>query len=425
MLANIKTKIASPDIKRLFLNFLSMASLQGANYILPLIILPYLVRVLGVEYFGLWSFAMAVMTYFILVVDYGFELTATKAVSMNRDDKNRLTEIFGSVLMIKFLLILVTLFALFLMTLFIGKFNNYCAFYYLAFGMVIGQALFPVWFFLGMEKMVYITVLNIGAKAFFTVLLFIFVKSPDDLSLVALFNSLGYLLIGVYSLYIVKKRFGISFKIHSFHIIKKELIEGWYVFSSRIAITFYSTINIIFLGFITNDVLVGYYSIAEKILVAVGGITYPLLRVLYPYFAKIYKESKERFFRLNKNLSFALLCLLLPLSVLLYLFGYEILFLISGKAPSDDMLGVLRIFSFIVLLYTYGGLFTQMLITMDQGKVLQRILVKAAFVNVIFAPVVIYLFEVKGLALWVFFISLYTTGFQGLAIYKTVKNRRL
>jgi len=421
MVKRLVGKLKSKEGKRVFYNFISMSFLQGANYLLPFIVLPYLVRVLGIEYFGVWSFVTAVMAYFVLVVDYGFELSATNSVSVNRDDKKKLEEIFGSVFIIKFFLIVFSFVSLIMILLIFDKFYQFFWVYIAAFGMVVGQGIFPIWFFLGVEKMGYITFLNIFAKALFTFLLFLFVEDQNDLILVAFFNSMGYLIIGVYALYLIKRKFGIGFKLQSFRIVKKYFIEGWYVFVSRIAVTFYSTINTIFLGMLTNDVFVGYYSIAEKVTVAVSGILYPLLKAVYPYFSSIYKESEDRFFYMNKKLSVYIFLFLLPLFLVLYFFSYDILRLISGEEPTILMVTVLKLFSFKVLFSSYGTQWTQILITMNQGKILQKILVRAAFINVFAAPLLIYLFSLKGLVLWSIFIALYTTLSQGFAIYKIRK----
>ena len=109
MINKLKHKLADTEEKKgLVSNIFSLGVLQAANYILPLITLPYLIRILDVEYFGLLAFATAFIAFFQIVTDYGFNLTAAREISIHRKNHPKVVEIFSSVMSIKILLMLVS-----------------------------------------------------------------------------------------------------------------------------------------------------------------------------------------------------------------------------------------------------------------------------------------------------------------------------
>jgi PST family polysaccharide transporter len=293
ILAPLKNLLATETRRRLFENFLPLSFLQVANYIFPLITLPYLVRVLGPEKFGLISFAQAFTGYFIILTDYGFNLSATREIAIYREDKEKVSEIFSSVMVIKFFLFFLSLGIMSAIIFTFEKFRKDWEIYYLTFGMVLGQVLFPVWFFQGMERMKYITFLNILAKLIFTIAIFVFVRKVGDYLYVPLLNSLGFIVAGIIGLWIVLKDFGIGFRMPSWEGIKHQLKEGWYIFISTVAISLYTISNTFILGLFTNNTIVGYYSAAEKIIKAIQGLWTPVAQTIFPFFTNVYSKKPE------------------------------------------------------------------------------------------------------------------------------------
>lgn len=396
MLSRVKALINNEEKKRMLSNFFSLSILQGANYILPLITLPYLVRVLGAEYFGLLAFATATIAYFQILTDYGFNLTATREISIHRDNKKKLVEIYSSVMIIKSLLMLLSFCILCILVFGFKKFSKDYIVYLLTFGVVIGQVMFPVWFFQGMERMKYTTYLNILAKSIFTVAIFIFVKDKSDYYIVPLLTSVGFIVSGILSLVIIKKEFGISFKLQSIKTIKEYLIDGWHVFISRFYVSIYTTTNTVLLGLFTNNTIVGYYSIAEKVVTAIGGLFEPANQAIYPYLARLYNKDFKQFVKFLKSTSIVFIVISLSLVIIAQASKDIIVYLVAGDY-SKEISTILVILLLRVITSPFGPLFSNSLIVMQRKKEFLKVMNYTVALDLLVVPPSIYFYGVMGM----------------------------
>lgn len=297
MLAKFNKLIDNEEKKRFLGNFFSLATLQGLNYILPLLTLPYLVRVLGAEKFGLLAFATAIIGYFIVLTDYGFNFTATREVTLYRDDRDKLSEIFSSVMTIKFVLFIISLFILTILITLFNKFRVDPWLYYLTFGTVLGQILFPVWFFQGIEQMRYITIINIVSKVLFTIAIFLVVKHSSDYLLVPFLTSLGAIFAGIYSLILIRKNFKIRFKFQKVNVILSYLKGGSNLFCTSVLSNLLVSSGTVVLSFVSTNTVVGYYSAAERLFRAIVGLFAPITQALYPISCrKVMHEETARLY---------------------------------------------------------------------------------------------------------------------------------
>ncbi len=270
-----------------------LSGLQMITYILPLIILPYLFRVLGADKFGLIAFAQAFVQYFMILTDYGFNVSATKEISIHRHIGTKVSEVFSSVMLIKMTMAFISLIIMATIVYFIPKFKEDWIVYALSFGAVVGNTLFPVWFFQGTEKMKYIAILNIIGGIILATLIFVFVKGPQDYLWVPMANSLVFLFTGLVGQFIIWYRFKISYTFAGYTLVKQQLRAGWDIFISLLAINAYTTTRVFTVGLLTNNTTTGYYSIAEKI--ANVAQTFPLssfTQAIFPRLSKIFSKNK-------------------------------------------------------------------------------------------------------------------------------------
>ena len=310
---------------KLLANFFSLSILQGLNIFLPLLTFPYLISVLKVDNFGLVMFAQSFVYYFAIFIDYGFAYSATREISINRNDKNKVTEIFSVVMQLKFIFMILSFFLMLFIVNFFDKFNSNVELYYFTFIYVIGQAMMPVWYFQGKEDMKYITYVNLIAKGSFTFLIFIFVNNSDDYLYVPILNGLGYIIAGFFSLLLIYKKYNEKFMLYDFKTMWIYLKDSSDYFLSRLSVSMFTSSNVFVLGIFSSNSIVGYFSVAEKLYNGLRSLYGPISGTLYPYIAK------ERNIHLYKKIFYSVVCFNIVTVILLWWFAPKVIELISGE----------------------------------------------------------------------------------------------
>lgn len=389
-------KDIKPDHKILLENILSLFSLQGINYILPLISFPYLTRVLGPENYGLIAFALALVGYFQLLTDYGFNLSATRDISIYRNNNKEISKIFSSVTATKFLLMLISFIIMILIVFSFDIFRKDWLLYFFTFGIVIGNFLFPTYLFQGMQKMRYISILNMITTVIFTVSIFIFIRNTTDYIYVPLINSISSIIIGVMALKIAFKYFDLKFTIPSFKDIKFQMKSGWHVFISSVATSMYTISNTFILGlFVTNEI-VGYYAVAEKIIRAALGLLGPISQSIYPYVNSIADKSKTEALDFIRKITPLIIIATFVLSLMIFLFADFLVNIFAGKNYNEAIL-LVRIMSFLPLIVALNNIFgTQTMLTFNYKKAFSQIILICSVLNIILAFILVPLYKDVG-----------------------------
>ena len=272
-------------------NFGYLSLLQVCNLVIPLITYPYLVRVLGEEIYGTVVYAQAIVAYLAIFVNWGFNISATKSISIHRDNPAKIDQIFSSVYIAKtFFLLLVfgALWGLFL----IPGIREYKLLYLLSMWMCIYEWLFPVWFFQGMERMKYIAIFSFIGRLIFVSVIFVLVKNADDYLWVPIINGVGAILTSLAAIYIVVHDFSVSFRWPSWRILLFHTKESTKLLMTSITGIVKDRTNTVIIGSVLGMTEVTYYDFVDKIVNILSTLFYTVGNVLFPYYNR------------NKNKSF-------------------------------------------------------------------------------------------------------------------------
>ncbi|WP_457937230.1 oligosaccharide flippase family protein [Aeromonas veronii] len=267
-------------------NIIALVFVQFANYISPLLILPYLSRVLGLDGFGVVAIAMSLCGIALIITDYGFGLSAPYWLAKNKTDRNKVAEYLGAIFIIKFILftictIAVTYYLFFLQTVMPHTL--------LFFGALVSSIFFqtfqPNWFFLGIEKMKNVTFFMVTAKLSYLLLVFTIVKNNTQSDLVIFCFSVSNLLataIGIAFIYKEGYRISKPRIILIFNVFK----DGGLFFLSRLAVGVYTSASTFLVGSFSGASAAALYNSAEKLYQAGQSATSPVSQALFPYLAR-------------------------------------------------------------------------------------------------------------------------------------------
>ncbi|MFT6798981.1 MAG: O-antigen/teichoic acid export membrane protein [Nonlabens sp.] len=346
------SKKLSGEEKTVAKNYGALVVLQALNYLLPLLIIPFLEGQLGLEKFGLVMLAQYLMVFCVVSTDFGFNLTATREISLIKSQNGDYSKIYFKVFWARMILLVVVFLILMAVVFSFDRFSQNWAVYLLSYGVVIGQAIFPVWFFQGIEKMRLITIINVLAKVIFTVLLFLFITGPEDFINVPIFNSIGFITAGIIS-FIISLKY-VSWQWPNFKGTREFYKESFQVFSSNVASQISVAANGLILGYFAGNAVVGIYSAFEKLILAAKNMYIPIYQAVYPYMSR--KNMTERRLMMKKLIPIIFGLGIIGYAVIFFLGDWIINLLYKDKRIIENIdlfkvLGLIIIFSGLNMLY--------------------------------------------------------------------------
>ncbi len=377
--------------QNLWSNVRYLYCLQGINYIGPLITIPYLIRILGLENFGLISFAYAFVNYFVVITNFGFQLSGTKKISLHRHDKKKLSTIFCAIFSLKLCLFIVSfsIFMLIVRTAPIFHENNMV--YMLSFLAVFGNVLYPNWFFMGIEAMKPLAIINSISKIICLIGILYFVKSKDDILAAVVMQSSVDIICGIFSLIIIKRVYKIKFHIPSILTLLELFKESWNVFLSQIYVTLLTSSNTFILGLFAAKETIGIFATADKIVRAIAALSTPINNAVFPTAAKFIIESQELAMIFLHKIFVRGVIIFTIISLILFTCSNPITSLITGyfNADINFLVKIMAIIPLVIFIYNFYG--NQILINLSFDREFKNAILYAGlfsiFVSLVFVPI--------------------------------------
>ena len=337
-----------------------MFTLQASNYLIPLITFPYLIRTLGLESYGLMTFAQNIVSYGEQLISYGFVLTAPKDIAHIHKNRTEMSRLFFSIFYSRLLLMVISAVILTVLCALIPRFEEMQTVIFIGFSMLLALALQIDWFFQGIQQMKNITFVNVISRLLSLIFLFYWVKTPNDVGFAILSIALSQIIAYTFSWFLAFRYHGLQFVPPQYMAIKTQIQGGFQVFLSQFLVRFYSSdVNITVLGLVSNNLAVGTYQFAYRIYLLISAVATPVFGALYPYLANLFKENYPKFQRQVRQIAIFSVCGYLMAACILFFTADWLVLIISNKV-NEQVSFTLRLLSLSVIIVPFGPLFTQM-----------------------------------------------------------------
>lgn len=326
-------------MKKLRVNFLYNSIFQVLTLLVPLITTPYVARVLGANNLGIFAYTNANTNYFTILASLGFNLYAQNEIAKVRENQIELSRVFTNVFVTR-IICSITVFSIF--SIFnIFFFKSYTALYWILSFQIIGVAFDISWLFMGLEEFKKISIRNLVVKVISTILVFVLVRSKEDLLIYAGILMFGIVISNLIIWLDVKKY------IFSWEFDKKTLngifFAALVLFLPTTAITVYTDIIRTFLGIVSTKKYVAFYVQADMLIKVILSLITSLGTVIMPHVSNLVAKGKHLQVKSLISKSFNIMTIIsLPLIVLVIALSDEFIpfFLGNGFMPTSQLLKV-------------------------------------------------------------------------------------
>ncbi len=321
---NEKNNIVNVE-KNIFLNFLRVF----VSIVFPLIVYPYITRVLGVDNFGKINYGLSIVGYFSLIAALGVATYAAREGGIYRKDKDKLSRFSSEVFSLNVISTVVAYVCLAVFLLCCGKVKDVAVLIAIQSASILLTTLSIEWLNVICEDYAYITLRSFAAQLLSLILVFLAVKSPGDYYIYAIITVATNGVIMVVNWVHLRKYVTIRLV---FSGLRQHLKPVVVLFSNTLAVSVYLNADTVMLGWMLGEIHVGLYAIAVKIYNVFKKTVEAVFLVVVTRLTEYYHSGKTaEFCALTKKITGYLVLAVVPIAVGLVVLAKPVVFLIAGE----------------------------------------------------------------------------------------------
>ncbi|WP_302560854.1 flippase [Phocaeicola sartorii] len=366
-------------------NYLFNLINSASQLLFPLITFPYASRIMMADGIGQVNFFQSIISYISLFTCLGIPMYAIREVAKVRDNPEKMTRITVEILLLHAFLTLLGYMAVAVICLTVTKVQTDIPLFLLLSATIFFTAIGSEWFYQGIEDFKYVAIRGLLVKLLSVVLLFLLVKTKEDILWYGAYSVLGVLGGNIFNFIRLRKylhRDVIDFRaLHPLRHLKPAL----HVFALNVVISIYLQLNNVLLGFMRDAEAVGYFTAATKIMMITMSISSSLGAVMMPRASNLIAENKLNEFKIlvQKSYDF-ILALTMPLTVGLIFTSSNVILLLSGIGFAPAILTSQIVALNILMVGVSGVMGLQILYPMGKINIVILSTLVGAVVNVFF-----------------------------------------
>ena len=354
-----------PSVKK---NFAYSSVLTISSYIFPLIVFPYVSRVLGVANIGICNFVDSIISYFCMFSMMGLSICGIREIASVKGNKEKLSQTFSSLVTISGITTILAAIVLLVTINVVPKFHEHSNLMYIGLMKLVFNFFLIEWFYKGLEDFKFITVRSILIKFIYVISVFVFVRKAEDYWIYYLLTVLVIVVNALVNLLYSRKYIRFSFKFVSIKpFLSAFFILGVYILTTSL----YTTFNTAYLGIVSTETEVGYYSTAQKLYMIIIALYTAFTGVMMPRMSSLLSEGKTEEFKayINKSVE-VLFSIAIPIVMVTCVFSSEIIRVLSGEGYEGAVIPMQIMMPLIIIIGYEQVLVVQTLMPLNRDKVI-------------------------------------------------------